>query len=92
MATTIPQRALRSDNARVLDAVARGESFLITRHGHPIAELRPVSDQRRTFVPISELSALSASASAVDLAAFRADTDGLLDGRVFSGGSEANRP
>lgn len=85
MTTVIPQRELRNDNARVLDAVARGESFVITRNGRPVAELRPVADQRRTFVPTSELSALFVASSPVDAAAFRADVDGALDGRLLPG-------
>lgn len=88
VATVIPQRELRNDNARVLDAVARGESFVITRHGLPVAELRPVADQRRTFVPTSELGSLLTASSAVDAAAFRDDVDRLLDSRLFPGGSD----
>lgn len=83
VSTVIPQRELRNDNARILDAVARGESFVITRHGRPVAELRPIVDQRRPFVPSSELGALFAAGSAVDAAAFRADVDALLDNRLF---------
>ena len=82
MVTTIPQRELRNDNARVLAAVAAGESFVITQHGRPIAELRPITDQRRTFVRTAELAALFREGPAVDAAAFRDDVDRLLDGRL----------
>ena len=32
---------------RLLDRVARGESLIITRHGHPVARLVPVEDAAR---------------------------------------------
>ena len=32
---------------QLLDAVERGESLVITRHGRPIARLIPVHDRRR---------------------------------------------
>jgi len=33
MAKTIAQRQLRNDNAKVIEAVAAGESFVVTRNG-----------------------------------------------------------
>ncbi len=41
MARTIPQRELRNESAKLMDAVAAGETFVVTRHGEPVAELRP---------------------------------------------------
>ncbi len=38
----ISQRELRNTSASVMDAVERGESFRITRHGTVVAELHPV--------------------------------------------------
>jgi prevent-host-death family protein len=35
---------------RLLDKVERGESFLITRRGKPVAHITPVADRRRTEV------------------------------------------
>ncbi len=35
--------------SRLLEKVARGESFVITRHGKPVAELRPVAARRPRF-------------------------------------------
>ena len=32
---------------RLLDRVARGESLIITRHGHPVARLVPVQNEAR---------------------------------------------
>jgi prevent-host-death family protein len=79
MATTIPQRELRNANAQVVDAVVAGETFVITRNGVPVAELRPVTPARRRFVPRAELEAVAAAGPAVDAAAFRADLDALVD-------------
>ena len=47
---TIGQRELRNDNAKVIDAVAAGETFVVTRNGTPVAELRPVNARRPRFV------------------------------------------
>ena len=41
MARTIAQRELRNENAKVIEAVTAGETFIVTRHGEPVAELRP---------------------------------------------------
>jgi prevent-host-death family protein len=35
-------RELRNNGGAVLDRVERGESVIVTRDGHPIAELRPL--------------------------------------------------
>lgn len=79
MANTIAQRELRNDNARVIDEVASGETFLVTRNGVPVAELRPVQRPCRTFVPKSELQALAASGPHLDAAKFRSDLDRIVD-------------
>ena len=79
MAKTIAQRELRNDNARVIKAVAAGETFVITRNGIPVAELRPIRTNRRPTVPKAELAALARSGPRVDLRQFRADLDRLVD-------------
>jgi antitoxin (DNA-binding transcriptional repressor) of toxin-antitoxin stability system len=81
-ATTIAQREPRNDVARVLAAVAAGESFVSTRHGRPGAGLRPIVAGRRAVVPISELAALFREGPAVDAAAFSAEVDQPLDSRL----------
>lgn len=40
---TITQRELRNDNAQVIRAVEQGESFVVTKHGIPVAHLTPVT-------------------------------------------------
>jgi len=79
MTRTIPQRELRNDNARVIEAVAGGETFVVTRNGVPVAELRPVTATRRSFLPKAELMTLGAAGPGIDLAQFRADLDGAID-------------
>jgi len=79
MARTIAQRELRNDNAKVIDAVASGETFVVTRNGVPVAELRPIRRTRRSFVPKADLVALAASGPHVDLGQFRSDLDRIVD-------------
>lgn len=82
MGRTIPQRELRNDNARVIAAVAAGESFVVTRNGIPVAELRPIQRLQRSFVPKIELLALAAAGPHLDFAQFRADLDRAVDERL----------
>jgi prevent-host-death family protein len=79
MAKTIPQRELRNQNAKVIDAVAAGESFVITRNGEPVAELRPVRAGRRAFVSRAEVVELAAAGVRIVRHRFRADLDQLID-------------
>jgi prevent-host-death family protein len=79
VAKTIAQRELRNDNAKVIEAVAAGESFVVTRNGVPVAELRPIQQARRTFVPTAELLSLAATGPRIDRKRFRADLDRVVD-------------
>lgn len=69
-------RELRNDGGRVLDRVARGESLTVTRDGHAIAELRPLS---RRPLRASALLDRWRRLAHVDAARLRADTDATLD-------------
>ena len=75
MSKTIAQRDLRNDNAKVIEAVAAGESFVVTRNGVPVAELRPIRLTRRIFVSTPELLALAAVGPRINREQFRADLD-----------------
>jgi antitoxin (DNA-binding transcriptional repressor) of toxin-antitoxin stability system len=44
MEQTIPSGALRRQPGICLARVSRGETFVVLRHGHPIAILRPPKD------------------------------------------------
>jgi prevent-host-death family protein len=79
MPTVIPQRELRNQNAAIIAAVAAGASFVVTRNGTPVAELRPVAAPRRMFVPRSEVATAAARSGHVDAVAFRADLDRAID-------------
>lgn len=75
MAKIIAQRDLRNENAKVIEAVAAGETFVVTRNGEPVAELRPVRAGRRTFVSRAQVGALAAANVRIDRHQFRADLD-----------------
>ncbi|MGC2485028.1 MAG: type II toxin-antitoxin system prevent-host-death family antitoxin [Acidimicrobiales bacterium] len=79
MTKTIPQRELRNDNARVIDAVASGETFVVTRNGVPVAELGPIRNPLRTFVRKSDLVAIAAHGPHIDFEQFRSDLDHAVD-------------
>jgi prevent-host-death family protein len=79
MSTVIAQRELRNQNAAIIAAVAAGESFVVTRNGTPVAELRPVAAARRILVPKAEVAAVAARSGHIDAGAFRADLDNVVD-------------
>jgi prevent-host-death family protein len=82
VSTVIPQRDLRNHNAAIIAAVVAGESFVVTRNGEPVAELRPVTKSRRTFVPKADLADVAKGSTHIDSTAFRADLDRALDARL----------
>ncbi|MHB1534846.1 MAG: type II toxin-antitoxin system Phd/YefM family antitoxin [Acidimicrobiales bacterium] len=82
MTKTIAQRELRNDNGRVIDEVVSGQTFIVTRNGVPVAELRPVQRARRTFVPKAELQTLVAAGPHFDASRFRSDLDRIIDQRL----------
>lgn len=79
MSRTIPQRELRNDNAKVIEAVTAGETFVVTRNGEPVAELRPLQAGRRRFISREELSVLASANVRIDRDRFRADLDDVID-------------
>ena len=79
MAKIIPQRELRNDNAKVIEAVTAGETFIVTRNGEPVAELRPIRAHRRTFVSRKDIDELAAADVRIDHRRFRADLDAAFD-------------
>jgi antitoxin (DNA-binding transcriptional repressor) of toxin-antitoxin stability system len=77
MARQITQRQLRNDSGAIMRDLDRGESFIVTRNGAPVGELRPL--HRRQFVPADTVAAAFKNLGRVDYARFRADVDRLLD-------------
>lgn len=69
-------RELRNRGGRVLERVTRGEALTVTRHGRPIAELRPLP--RR---PLRAETLLSRWRwlPPIDAASLEADIDAVLD-------------
>lgn len=59
---------------RALDA---GESFIVTRNGVPVGELRPV--QRRRYVNAEIAHQIFAALPPVDFDRFREDIDSFVD-------------
>ncbi|MEO6881779.1 MAG: type II toxin-antitoxin system prevent-host-death family antitoxin [Mycobacteriaceae bacterium] len=79
MVRTIAQRELRNDNAKVIEAVSAGESFVVTRNGQPVAELRPYRSARCTFVEREDVLALATAGVRIDRDRFRADLDRMIE-------------
>ena len=77
----ITQRDLRMRSKEIMDAVENGTSFTVTRDGHRIGELIPLRKRRR-FVGRDEFAALSRTAAAVDVEAFRADQEAAVESSV----------
>jgi len=75
----IAQRDLRNQNAQILAAVEAGTSFVVTRNGTPVAELRPLAHGRRRLVSRSEIAAIAAAGPRIDAAAFRRDLIAAFD-------------
>ncbi|WP_446225546.1 type II toxin-antitoxin system Phd/YefM family antitoxin [Nocardia sp. IBHARD005] len=74
----ITQRDLRNRSKEIMDAVQQGQAFIVTRDGHRIGELIPLR-RRRRFVPRAEFAAMSRTAPAISVDAFRADQDQVSD-------------
>ncbi len=60
-----------------MNALDMGRSFLVTRNGVPVGELRPVN--KRMFVAKSAIAALFSHVAPIDAAKFRSDVDDILD-------------
>ena len=74
--TTVTVRELRNNGGEVLDRVMRGDTVIVTRDGHEVAELRPLPSPA---VEASVLLARWRHLPAVDPVAWRADIDSVLD-------------
>jgi prevent-host-death family protein len=73
----ITQRELRNESGAVMRALDDGESFVVTRNGEPVGELRPL--RRRRAIPAGAAVALFRGAPPVDYTRLRADLDALAD-------------
>jgi antitoxin (DNA-binding transcriptional repressor) of toxin-antitoxin stability system len=72
----LTQRELRNSSAAVMDAVERGETFRITRHGAVVAELRPVDTS--PFAIMTKVKEAFVRLPAGGFESLRADADALF--------------
>ena len=77
MRKAITQRELRNGSGKIMRALDGGQSFLVTRNGVAVGELRPLP--RREFVPAADVVAAFTSAPRLDGRRFRRDLDALID-------------
>ena len=75
----IAQRELRNDNAEVIRRVEAGETFVVTRNGVPVAELRPLPPGRQRVVHRARLAEVARRLDPLDAARYRADLDDVAD-------------
>lgn len=82
MGQVIGQRELRNDNAEIMRRVAAGESFVVTRNGHPVADIvphQPSGDRPRRTV--AEVQAVFRRLPPIDVVQWyrdRADDDAVF--------------
>ncbi len=76
MAREITQRQLRNDSGEIMRALDLGESFLVTRNGVAVGELRPV--RRRRFVAARTVTSAFAAAPRIDAGRMRREIDALI--------------
>ena len=77
MGPEISQRELRNRSGEVMRRLDAGESFVVTRNGTPVGELRPIRRQR--FVKTELLRAMLGGAPPIDYDQLRADLDEHVD-------------
>ena len=77
MSRHITQRELRNDSGRIMRALDKGKTFIVTRNGVPVGELTPL--RQRVFVPADIALAAFAGAPRVAARRFRKDVDAVVD-------------
>jgi antitoxin (DNA-binding transcriptional repressor) of toxin-antitoxin stability system len=77
MSRRITQRELRNESGRIMRALDKGRTFVVTRNGVPVGELIPL--RQRVFVPSETVLAAFAGAPRIARARFRTDVDALID-------------
>lgn len=82
MAREINQRDLRNDSGAILRAAEQGETFIVTRNGTPVAELRALP-VRRTFVNTAEAIKAMGHMPPVDYQKMREQLDEIIDQDPF---------
>lgn len=80
MTTTITQRELRNSSGDIMRRLDTGETFIVTRAGKPVGELRPLHRER--FVSAETVADVFRRAPAIDAERFRADLDAVADPEI----------
>jgi antitoxin (DNA-binding transcriptional repressor) of toxin-antitoxin stability system len=77
MGRKVTQRELRNESGAIMRGLDRGESYIVTRNGVPVGELKPVG--RRSFATRESLGDLFKGAAAVDWPDFKRDVRGWFN-------------
>ena len=77
MQREITQRQLRNDSGEIMRALDAGESFIVTRNGVPVAEMKPV--RRRRLSSKADVLKAFANAPSIDAKRFFFDIDAIVD-------------
>lgn len=77
MTESISQRELRNDSGRIMRGLDEGRSYVVSRNGEPVGELRPL--RRGRLVDAGLVAATFNNAPAVDAHRLREDVDAVLD-------------
>ena len=73
----ISQRELRNDSGKIMRGLDDGETYVITRNGVPVGELRPYRPPQ--FQDKDTVLAIFTGAPRIDFAAFWRDIDEYVD-------------
>lgn len=79
MQRVIDQSELGDRSEEIVNAVSMGDSFIVTRQGVPIAEVRPILSRRRRVVGKPEIIATFANGPRIDARRIRSDIDRVVD-------------
>lgn len=77
MGEQISQRELRNDSGRIMRALDQGHSFVVSRNGRPVGELRPL--RRDRFVAAAVAVRTFRNAPRLDWSRLREDLDDAVD-------------
>lgn len=77
MTEWITQRELRNESGKIMRALDRGDSFVVTRNGVPLGELLPAG--RRRFVAVDAVLAAFAGAPRIHAAGMCEEIDATVD-------------
>ena len=81
MTSIISQRELRNDSADIMRRLDDGETFIVTRNGHPVGQLIPLRKHR--VVGVGALLEAFEGAPTIDTERFRADLEESVDDSLF---------